>query len=53
MRFTKYFEEAARVSAVDPAAATPVEAERFREFIAKYGRKSESGDTFCLESADL
>ena len=35
------------------AAATPVEAERFREFIAKYGRKSENGDTFCLESTNL
>lgn len=35
------------------AAATPVDGERFREFLAKYGRKNENGDTLGLESSNL
>ena len=35
------------------AAAASVEPERLREFIAKYGRKSENGDTLCLGQTDL
>ena len=35
------------------AAATPVDGERFREFMAKYGRKNGNGDTLCFGSANL
>ena len=34
-------------------AATSTDPERVKAFLAKYGRKNENGDTFCLESRDL
>ena len=34
------------------AAATPVDGERFCEFMSKYGRKDGNNDTLCLGSSD-
>ena len=35
------------------AASAPARSERLNEFLAKYGRKNENGDTLCLGSANL
>ena len=35
------------------AASAPAKSERLNEFLAKYGRKNENGDTLCLGSTNL